>query len=391
MSHWIREAEAALSGKRPAVAPDNDIDFDVEVIENHAPPLLDAAFARALLAPFLAGFMWAAEIFRETQAQSSLDPLALLLRVLALSLTLRALRVLWSLALRLRLWLRWRRYALVLTDEGLLFRTPETDLVASKSDVLDIRESGATALGARSGARWAEVFVITQPDSGRSYLALPPIFRRSPRALAELLMRWRGAPETEPQPSAANSDILPSQLWERASKGEVLPGVVAVRHGYGWIKRGPYASMLLGIAVLDGFLRLPAAAQRAINPMPALLLAAALVIVPLAWVLFTRASLAARRGLTLVLSPSELLSRTRGGIVRVPWSTVSRVEVQARTSWSLVQGAYEARNLIVQRKREPSVVCAEAFLAMPIDVVAALCDAQRKRARSQSDEEEAER
>jgi len=376
MANWIREAEAALSGK--GISPGTET--EVEVVEHHAPPLLDVAFARALLSPFLAGFMWAAMIFRETQSGSSLDPLALLLRVLALSLTVRALRVLWTLAARLRLSLSWKRYALVLTDAGLLYRTPDTDRVVPKLDVLEVREQGATALGARSGARWAEVYVVTQPDSGRLYLALPPVFRRSPRALAELLMRWRGAPDPASQLSAADVEPLPSRLWERAASGEVMPGVVAIRHGYAWLKRGPYASMLLGLAVLDGFVRLPAASQRAINPMPALLLAAALVIVPAAWVLFTRANLSARRGLSLVLSPNELLSRTRGGIVRVPWSSVARVEVQTRSSWSLVQGAYEARSLIVHRKRDASVVCAEAFLADPIDVVAAVCDAYRKRA-----------
>jgi hypothetical protein len=331
--------------------------------------------------------MWAAVVFRETQAQSSLDPLALLLRVLSLALTLRALVVLWRLALRLRLALRWKRYALVLADQGLLYRTPETDVVVPKTDLLDVREQAATALSARSGARWADVYVVTQPESGRAYIALPPIFRRSPRALAELLMRWRGAPEPASQPLAASTESLPSRLWERAAAGESLPGVVAVRHGSGWLKRGPYASMLLGIAVLDGFLRLPAAAQRAVNPMPALLLAAALVIVPLAWVVFTRRSLSAKGGLTLVLSPAELLTRTRGGIVRVPWSSVTRVEVQSRTSWSLVQGAYEARNLVLHRERESNTVVAEAFLGMPIDVVAGLCDAYRKRARVEDDDE----
>ena len=386
MSHWIREAEAALSGKR---TPERDgaEAGEVDVVEHHAPTLLDAGFARALTAPFLAGFMWAAVVFRETQAQSSLDPLALLLRVLSLALTLRALVVLWRLALRLRLALRWKRYALVLTDQGLLYRTPETDVVVPKTDLLDVREQAATALSARSGARWADVYVVTQPESGRAYIALPPIFRRSPRALAELLMRWRGAPEPASQPLAASTESLPSRLWERAAAGESLPGVVAVRHGSGWLKRGPYASMLLGIAVLDGFLRLPAAAQRAVNPMPALLLAAALVIVPLAWVVFTRRSLSAKGGLTLVLSPAELLTRTRGGIVRVPWSSVTRVEVQSRTSWSLVQGAYEARNLVLHRERESNTVVAEAFLGMPIDVVAGLCDAYRKRARVEDDDE----
>jgi hypothetical protein len=137
--------------------------------------------------------------------------------------------------------------------------------------------------------------------------------------------------------------------------------------------------MLLGIAVLDGFVRLPRQAAQAINPLPALLLAAALVIVPAAWFLFTRASLRGRKGLTLVLSPVDLLSRGRGGVMRAPWTSVSRVEILVRSSWSLLQGAYSSRTLIVSRVREASVECAESFMEEPVEVVAALCDVYRKR------------
>jgi hypothetical protein len=195
-------------------------------------------------------------------------------------------------------------------------------------------------------------------------------------------MRWRGmGSESTPLPELS-PEPLPSKLWERSGAGEVLPGVVAIRHGRNWAKRGPYASMLLGVAVLDGFVRLPKQAAQAFNPLPALLLAAALVIVPAGWYLFTRATLRARKGLALVLSPVDLLSRGRGGVLRASWSTVSKVEILARSSWSLLQGAYSSRTLIVSRKSEPSVTCAEAFMDAPIEVVAALCDVYRKRVRS---------
>jgi hypothetical protein len=165
-----------------------------------------------------------------------------------------------------------------------------------------------------------------------------------------------------------------------------LEGVVVIRHGSAWMKRGPYASMLLGVAVLDGFVRLPTQAQQAINTVPALLLAAALVIVPAAWYLFTRVSLRSRKGLALVLSPQDLLSRGRGGVLRAAWSSVSRVEVQARSTWSLLQGAHTTRTLIIHRQREASVQCAESFMDTPIEVTAALCDAYRKRASSATTE-----
>src|SRR6185312_4438908 len=134
---------------------------------------------------FLAGFMWAAVVFRETQTHSTLDPLALLLRVLALSMTLRAIGVLWSFARRLRLLIQHRRYGLVLTDQGALFRAPDRDVAVPIEDVLDVREQEATALSARGSSSSAEIYLVTHPSSGRTHIALPAVFAASPRALAE--------------------------------------------------------------------------------------------------------------------------------------------------------------------------------------------------------------
>jgi hypothetical protein len=373
MSNWIRTAEAALSGRAESGS-------SVDVIARGSPPIIDAAGARALLAPFLAAFFWAAVVFRERQAHTPLEPLALLFRVLALALTLRALRVLIELAGRVRMRLAAARYALVLTDEGLLFRSPTGDVVVPRAEVLDVREQAAGAPGAPSGLRWAAVYVVTHPDSPRLHVALPPLFGRSPRALAELLMRWssgvvRGS---APAPASFEPDALPSKLWERVAAGERLPGVATVRHGNGWLKRGPYASMLLGLAVLDGSLRVPVSAEQPLNMLPALLLAAALVVAPAAWILYTRISLAARGGIALLLTPAELLTRTRGGITRVDWPSVTRCEVQSRSTWSLLQGAHQSRSLVVHRKEHASLVCTEAFLSLPAEVVAALCDAYRR-------------
>jgi hypothetical protein len=249
------------------------------------------------------------------------------------------------------------------------------------TDVLDVREQQAVALGARGINNSADVYVVTHPSSGRTHVALPPVFAASPRALAERLMRWRGmGPAATPLP-AASVEPLPSKLWERTANGEALEGVVAIRHGNGWLKRGPYASMLLGIAVLDGFLRLPSQAQHSINPTPALLLAGLLVIVPVGWYVLTRGSLRARRGLALVLSPVDVLSRARSGVIRAPWDSVSRVEIQSRMSWSLLQGGHSSRTLDIQRRdREAGIQCAESFMEVPIEVVAGLCDAFRKAA-----------
>jgi hypothetical protein len=376
MANWIREAEHALGA---AGAP--SVHSSAEVVEKHAPALIDANGARALVAPFLAGFMWAALVFRETQIHSTLEPLALLLRLLAYALTLRAVRLLWVLAGRIRLALQRSRFGLVLTREGLFLRAPDRDVVVPQEDILEIREQAATALGSRATQRWADVYLITRPETGRVYLALPPIFGHSPRALAEQLMRWRhGAPDPAP-PVDVTKDELPNRLWDRAAQGEAIADVVAIAHGQRWLARGPYASMLLGLAVLDGYVRLPAQARDQLEPGPALMLASALVIVPAAWAFFTRARLRSRRGLSLVLTPGALLVRAaRGSAIRLPWSDITRVEVHSRNSWSLLRGAFDARTLLVHRKQEISAQLTEDFLALPIDVVAGLCEVYRKRA-----------
>jgi hypothetical protein len=368
MPNWIQAAEAAL-GPKPGA------DEAAAVIERHFPPIFDSAGARALLAPFLAAFLWAAVVFRESQVHTSLDPLALLFRVLALAMTLRALRVLFQLGARVRVALATRAYGLVVTPDGLFLRTPRTDTVVPRAEILAVREQGQSA--GRTGKRWADVYVVTHPESPRLYLAIPPLFGHTPRALAEALMRDVGGASARDQASAAELEPLASKLWERVAAGEHLPAVAAIPHGYAWLKRGPYASMLLGVAVLDGFLRLPKGALQPLNPVPAMLLAAALVIVPLVWILITRATLAPRRGLSMVLTPSELLLRTRAGVQRVSWSNVTRSEVLTRATWSLLQGAHQASSLIITRSDDAAIVFPQAYLGLPVEVSAALCEAYR--------------
>ncbi|HEY2733853.1 MAG TPA: hypothetical protein VGI70_07705 [Polyangiales bacterium] len=372
MSNWIAAAEAALLG-RPTAG------VEVDVLPRSTPPLLDAAGVRALVSPFIAAFLWAATVFRETQTHQTLDPLALLFRVLALALSVRALRLLIEFSARLRVRLSSGQYALALTRDGLLFRSPKGDVVVPREEILDVRARGDWT--GKSERRWSDVYVVTHPDSPRTYLALPPLFEATPGALAETLMRWRGV--LDPAPAADGGETeddepLATKLWERAARAERIAGVVAIPHGSAWLQRGPYASVLLGVAMLDGFLRVPAAARALFSQGPALVLLVALVLIPLGWIVFTRASLRSRQGLALVLTPRDLLVRSRAGLSRVAWSSVTRVEVASRTSWSILQGAHESRAVVVHRQREASIQCSEAFIKTPAEVVAALCDAYRK-------------
>jgi hypothetical protein len=377
MSSWIESAEAAL---RSSASP--SADAEVEVLRAVPPPIIDVEGVRAILAPFLAAFMWAGTIFREVQSGTALDPLALLLRLLALAMSVRALALLWMLARRLNLTLSHSRYALALTPEGLLYRTPDMDLALPREDILEVRERGRWR--DRGGRRFADVYVITQPRSGRLFVALPPVFERTPGVLAERLMRWLGPPDTNESetPSSEAADAAPaplaSELWERVAKGERPSGVTAIPHGRGWLQRGPYASMLLGLAVLEGFVRLPPATRDRIDVTVPLVLVGALIVVPIVWLSITRSQLKVRRGLAAILTPTELLLRTRAGVLRVAWTIVQRADIESRAAWSLLLGAHEARSLIIRRKSAPPLQYQESFVGVPLEVLAALCDAYRR-------------
>jgi hypothetical protein len=390
MSSWIESAETALRATGSATS----IDVEVEVLRASRPPVFDAAGVRSLVAPFMAAFMWAASIFREVQSGTTLDPLALLLRLLALAMTVRAITLLWLLGKRVRFWLRYSQYSLALTPDGLFYRTPDMDLALPREDILEVRERGRWR--DRGGRRFADVYVVTQPRSGRLFVALPPVFERTPGVLAERLMRWLGAPvssetetEAESQPEAAASTpptaatpnepaSLASELWERAARGERPPGITVIPHGRAWLQRGPYASMLLGLAVLDGFLRLPQTTRDKVDVTVPLVLVAALVIVPVGWFFITRAQLKSRRGLAAVLTQTELLLRTRAGLLRTPWTTIERIDIESRSAWSLLLGAHEARTMIIRRRKAAPLQYHESFIGVPLEVVSGLCDAYRK-------------
>ena len=366
-SDWIARAETALRGD-PAEA--------IDVMRAQSAPVLDARGRRALLAPLIASFLWAAVVFREGLSHP-LDPLALLLRLLAFAATLRALGALALLGGRVRELLRRHRHALALSEEGLLLRTPHADYAVPREDVIDVVEAGAWQ--DRSGPRWADVYLVTRPTSGRLYLAIPPFYAHSPGVLAERLMRWRGAPaEPVRAREAAEPAELASKLFDAVAAGERPSGVSVIEHGRGWLRRGPYATVLLGAALLEGLLRSPAPVRAQLGAGAPLVAALCLLVVPALWIVLTRRALAPRRGVALLLTPTELLVRSRAGVQRVRWSQVVRVQVAARTAWSILHGAHENRSVIVEIKGEDPLRYADAHLAPPVEVVAALGEAYRR-------------
>ena len=348
----------------------------VDLLPHQRPPVLDTLGRRALLTPWVAAFFWAAAHFRE-QMSNPLDPVALLLRLLALSSSLRVLLALSLLLRRARELARLSRYQLALSDEGLLLRTPRADFALAKEDVVDIRERGACQN--KGDRRRDDVYAIARPASGRLYLAIPPLFAHSIGALAERLMRWRGAPpESAGDLPVRKPSELPSKLFDAVAAGERPPGVAVIEHGRGWMARGPYATVLLGVALLEGFFRADEAVRERFGFAAPLVVGLCLVIVPLFWIAQTRRNIAPRKGIALILTPAELLLRTRAGVMRIPFSEISRFEITSRTVWSILEGAHESRTLVIHRKQAEQVNYAEAFLGEPAEVVLALCEGYRK-------------
>jgi hypothetical protein len=363
---WVERAEEALRGGTEA---------GVQVLTGGRPPILDADGRRALVTPFIAAFLWTAVVFREMQVERPLDPLALLLRLIALAFTVRAVLLLIVLAQRLAVLMRANHYRLALTDEGLLLRTPAADFAVPREDVLDVVEQGHWS--GHSGRRWAQVYIVTRPDSGRLFLALPPVFERTPGVLAERLMRWRGVQERPDEVAEVEPVQLASKLFDAAAAGNTPPDAVVIRHGRGWLRRGPYATLLLGGALLDGFVRMPPEARATFGMEVPLVMMLCLFIVPLVWIVTTRREIAPRRGIALILTPAEVLMRTRAGVLRTRWSNVAKLEITSKTAWSVLHGARQSRTLRIERRKDPVINYTEEFLGAPAEVVLALCNAYR--------------
>lgn len=365
--HWIPAAEAALADPSKATG--------VDVVHSTPPPLLEGAGARAISVPFLAAFVWAAALFQEQLSGQPLDPLALLLRFLGFSLIVRTLlsvRMLWS---RVQLRRQAHRFALAIADEGILLRTNAGDVAVPRGEVLAIRERDAMQ---QRSDRYAPVYVVTHPRSGRTHLALPPVLDRSPRALAERLMRWLGPVPTprdfEPPPPSQ----LPSKLYDAAARGEGREEVLALRHGAAWLRRAPYATILLGVAIAEGFVRMDTPSRQAMGPVAPGLMFFSLLLVPLGWMLMIRFDMAPRKGLSLVLTPAEAIMRTRSGVHVVAFRKLKRAIVRTKRSWSLLRGAHESRSLVFEREGAEDISYAESFLGEPAEVIAGLCDAYQK-------------
>jgi hypothetical protein len=157
-----------------------------------------------------------------------------------------------------------------------------------------------------------------------------------------------------------------------------------IKHGSAYLRRGPYATVLLGLAVLTDWVMLPEAARTQGGMLAPLVMGFSLLLVPLVWLVLMRRDLKPRKGIALVLTPAEMLMRTRAGVHRIGWREVTKLEIASRTAWSVLLGPHPQRTLIIHRKRGPNgedntISYVEEFLGAPAEVVVSLCDGYRKR------------
>jgi hypothetical protein len=368
MKNWIDRAESALSG--------GPVGTDDVVMRGARPPLLDAEGFRAVAAPLLAAVVWSAAMLREVLAGTSIDPIALGLRVVALGLTVRVFLLGARLVERLRLWVNAQRYAIVLTPEGLFFRSPEVDVTIPREDVVGVVEPGRWQERS-AGRRTSPVYVVTDPASGRTHVALPPVFDGGPGPLAERLMRWRGGWEEPEDAAPAAPHELASKIYDDAAAGRAAEGVAAIRHGREWIKKGPYAVVLIAVAAVEGMLRGGPRVWEALDPMIGGGFAVALLAVFARWVWMERRDIAPAKGLSLVLTPAELLIRTRSGMLRTAWRNLASVSVVTKRAWSVLEGAHDAKQLVLSRRNAGPIRYDEPYLGVPAEVAQLLIEAYR--------------
>jgi hypothetical protein len=377
---WIARARAMTDAR-------GELPAGWQRIAGAFPPVLEGDGVRGLVAPLVASVAWLGAAFREVAvtsgdpaASASLDPLALFMRLLALGLSVRALILLSALVRRIGVGVRARSSFLVLAPEGLYAKLPGEEVSIAKDDIAGVVEPGVWQ-GRRAGRRWAPVYVVGS-SAERVFVALPPIFEESPGILAERLMRWRGVVEEPETPTFPEPPRLASKVFEDAARGVTEPGTLVVRHGGGWLRRGPYTGLLLALAVADGFARAglaPGGTIAGIPPLAVPIVALAIaIVVPVGWVILTRREIAPRHGIALLLTPAELLIRTQSGVVRTPWSSLLRVTLDSRFAWSVLEGVHRTRSLVLKRRGADPITYDEAFLGVPAEVAQTLLDAYRR-------------
>ncbi|HBQ18277.1 MAG TPA: hypothetical protein DEF51_46500, partial [Myxococcales bacterium] len=134
---------------------------------------------------------------------------------------------------------------------------------------------------------------------------------------------------------------------------------------------------LAGAVAVEALLRAGSGVWQAIEPWMGGLLVLALMAIPARWLWQTRREVKPRKGLALVMTPAEVLIRTRAGMLRVRWKDLAQVNLDAKKKWSVLEGAHRARQLVLLRATAPAIRYDEPYLGLPVEVAKLLLDAYR--------------
>jgi hypothetical protein len=360
--NWVTSAEHALLGEPPRA--------DVLWVERgHAPPGVGYLGVRALIAGCLAAFVGAAAVFQQVLVHDPLAPLPLLLRTLAFALVCRTLLFGLRCARAVADWRASRKSALVLTQRGLLLRMPEMDRAVARIDIADVVFTGRPA--GRSHGKERDVYLVTRPGSGVSYVRVPPWFGSSAEELTERLRVWAAS-----APRLVHADAVPQPVELEDAVAEALaghapPGVSIVKHGRGWAAKGPYLSGLFALALLYGAASRQGGVATASSALVGL--SCILLLVPLGWFVWKLRGLRPGRTVALVIGRAGIWIRAGRQPRRLPWSRELDVVVHRRASWSFLDGyhtAHELRLGATGARRELRLE--DAYLEVPAETAAAI-------------------
>jgi hypothetical protein len=264
----------------------------------------------------------------------------------------------------LRLLLGRREIALEITDEALELRGLGEAERAAKGDVAAVVETPHDG-----------VWLLLRGEPGPRALALPPVFDTDEGALAERLMRelTPGADAGQKHPESPPG--LPSVRYDEAARGACSPGALPLRHGLRWARRGPYAALLFAITLGSRLLSAPGSFE--VGPLFSGLLLVC-VAVPALWLLSVRRAILPRKGLALLLTPEEVLLRTRGGVVRTPYAELRGVQLTRSGSWTLLEGSRPLQKLLLERGDDLPIRFDASFFRWPAEVVQASIEAYRR-------------
>jgi hypothetical protein len=134
---------------------------------------------------------------------------------------------------------------------------------------------------------------------------------------------------------------------------------------------------LIAIAAADGIVRGGPRVWQAIGPAIGGGLVLALLAVFARWYWMTRREVTPQKGLSMVITPAELLIRAPGGLLRTRWEDVVRTSVTQKRAWSVLEGVHDARQLVVTRRGEGPIRYDEPYLGLPAEVAQVLLEAYR--------------